>query len=67
MLTLAVTLLSGEQVRLDVIQAEFVRECPYCKLRGLDMEFRTIDPDQIYCKPSHSVRMSEWRRYFRSA
>lgn len=56
MLTLSVTLQNGEHVRMTVKQAEFVRECPYCKLIGEEfVEFLTIDPDQIYCKPSHRV------------
>jgi len=62
MLTMSLTLASGEHVRIQVKQAEFVVECPYCKLLGIpDPSFLTIDPDQLYCKTSHRVRMSERR------
>lgn len=56
MLKVAMILPTGEHVRVEMIQVEFVRECPYCKLRGFaDVEFLTIDPDKRFCRPAHRV------------
>ena len=60
MLTIRIVTIQGETVQLEVQQVEFVRICPYCEL-----PFRTIDPDQKNCKPSHGVRMSERRAILR--
>ncbi len=61
MLKLAITLANGERVQINVIQAEFVRECPHCKIMGRpDVEFRTIDVDQKFCKTSH--RVAYWQK-----
>ena len=56
MLTIRIVTIQGETVQLDVMQAEFVVTCPYCKL-----PFRTIDPDRRYCRPSHKTRAYELR------
>lgn len=56
MLTIRIVTIQGETVQLDVRQAEFVRTCPYCRI-----PFRTINPDQIYCKVSHKTRAYELR------
>lgn len=48
----------GTEIRYEMQQVEFVVRCHYAKCA---MEFTTIDPDQLYCKPSHSVRACEFR------
>jgi len=48
---------SSLRTRISVEQIQFVRVCPHC-----DMEFLTIDPDQIYPSPSHRVRAFQIRR-----
>jgi hypothetical protein len=61
MLTMRIVTAQGETVQLKVKQAEFVLECPHCKLMGRTItEFRTINPDQIYCTTSH--RVAYWRK-----
>ena len=49
MLTIEI-LTSSQRVRITVEQVQFVRVCPHC-----DLEFLTIDPDQLYPSPSHRV------------
>lgn len=59
MLTIQITTLSGAVERREVQQVEFIVKCHHSKC---GLEFHTIDPDQFYCKPSHKVRASEFRR-----
>lgn len=51
MLRLAI-ITNGQREVLEVEQAQFVRHCAYRRCRE---EFDTVDPDQLYCKPSHRV------------
>lgn len=60
MLLIEITDESGTVRREEVQQVQFVLRCPHCSV-----EFKTIDPDQIYCKPSHGVRAREHRRILR--
>ena len=49
MLTIEI-LTSSSRTRITVEQVQFVRTCPHC-----DVEFLTIDPDQIYPSLRHRV------------
>ena len=46
----------------DAQRIEYHRICPCC-----DRPFVTLDPRQLYVKPSHSVRMSEMKRIIRES
>ncbi len=46
----------GVFFRIEVQQVGFVRNCPHC-----DVEFMTVDPDQIYPTASHKARAYEMR------
>jgi hypothetical protein len=59
MLTLRIIDEHGLMQFLKVDSFEIERKCKWARCpRPL---FYTIDPDQLYCKPSHSVRASEDR------
>lgn len=56
MLTISLVLRNGEHVEMEVEQVEFVRICRYRKCR---IKFKTIDPDNTYCRRSHCVMESQ--------
>lgn len=64
MLTIQYITSLGQYARIEVQQVEFVVICHHSKC---GKEFQTIDPDQMYCKPSHQVRASELRRIIRES
>jgi hypothetical protein len=64
MLTIQYTTSLGVFARIEVQQVEFVMNCHYA---ACGAEFTTIDPDQLYCKTSHSVRACEMRRILRES
>ena len=52
---------AGKTRIVNVEQFEILLICPYCW-----KEFPTINPDQIYCKPSHGVMCRQIRAFDRS-
>ncbi len=62
MLTLRILTEDGTLKRITVVQAEFIKTCPYCR-----DEFPTVNPDQIYCKTSHRVNACMVRNFDRTA
>ena len=58
MLTLEI-LTNGAYVRIEVEAFGIVQNCHYVLCRE---EFTTSDPDKKYCRKSHYVRQSEYKR-----
>lgn len=56
-----ITTATGD-IEIEVIQIVFK---PFCKHCG--EQFETKEPDKEYCRPSHYVRASEYRRIIRES